>query len=120
VTLNEPPLLDPHPLNDLLAMGASSDLVRELIDLFGADVPPRLAVLQAAANSRDAQAIFHEAHQLKGASGNLGLRRFADLAARLEPEAQAASWARAGELVDDLSTAFGASLQALDQAFPRG
>ena len=116
----ELPILDPRPLQDLLDMGAGPELVQELVDLLKEDAPPRFATLREALGAGDGAGAVQEAHQLKGALGNLGLQRFADLAARIEAHARAEAFAPALELTALLPAAYEEALAALEAAFPRG
>ena len=101
-------------------MGASSDLVQELVALYQDDVPKRMALLQAAVQAADASQAMSEAHQMKGALGNLGLLRFADLASRLEQCLKAGPPADVARLADALPAAFEEALRALLAEFPVG
>ena len=117
--MSDLPVLDPQPLRDLLDLGASPVLVQELITLFQADVPPRLALLRTALCAMDTQQAMMEAHQLKGALSNLGLVRFADMASRLEVEARRGHLEVAPHLAEALPGAYEEALAALQSAFPQ-
>lgn len=117
--MSDLPVLDPKLLKDLLDLGASEDLIHELIALFQEDVPERIAALRVALGAMDAERTLQEAHQLKGALGNLGLVRFADLASRIEVHAREGHLERAPALAEGLSAAFDEALLALTKAFPR-
>lgn len=116
--MNELPILDPKPLQDLLNLGAPLGLVQELIVLFQEDVPIRMAMLRTALTAMDAQQMLMEAHQLKGALGNLGLVRFADLASRMETHAREGHLEKAPILAESLPAAYEEALCALKAAFP--
>jgi HPt (histidine-containing phosphotransfer) domain-containing protein len=116
--LNDLPVLDPQPLGDLLAIGASPALVQELISLFQEDVPIRMAILRTALAALDARQTLMEAHQLKGALGNLGLVRFADLASRIESCAREGHLGEVPTLVEALPAAYDEALLALQLAYP--
>ncbi len=111
-------ILDPRPLRDLLDIGAGPELVQELIGLLKEDAPPRLASVQAALASGDAATVIQEAHQLKGALGNLGLQKFADLAAQIETHAREGRLDPARGLAGLLPAAYEEALVALESAFP--
>jgi HPt (histidine-containing phosphotransfer) domain-containing protein len=117
--LDELPVLDPKPLHGLLDLGGSLDLIHELAALFEEDVPLRLAVLRAAVDVSDRPGIMAEAHQLKGALGNLGLARFAELAARIESLAREERLEQIPRLAAALPAAYEEALDALNAAFPR-
>ena len=111
-------VLDPAPLQELLDMGAEASLVQELVLLYQEDVPPRLARLAASFASGDAPGILVEAHQLKGATGNLGLMRFSDLAGRIETLVRQQQLQAAEPLIQALQGVYDEGLAALTQAFP--
>ncbi len=98
-------------------MGAGLGLVEELVVLLKEDAPPRFALLRAALGTGDATAAIHEAHQLKGALANLGLKRIADLAARIEAQARKGHLDAA--LIAALPAAYEEALTALEAAFPK-
>lgn len=62
---------DYHRETALAALGDDESLLHELIGVFLADVPERLAALQAAATAGDLAAVTHQAHALKGECGTL-------------------------------------------------
>ena len=55
------------------------------------DVKLHIEDLRQAVMNNDAEAIAHEAHYIKGASANVGVRRIATLAKELEQLARAQS-----------------------------
>jgi HPt (histidine-containing phosphotransfer) domain-containing protein len=116
--LSDLPILDPGPLNDLLDLGGSPELVHELIALFVEDVPIRLALLKAALEASDAPQAMMEAHQLKGALSNMGLVRFADLVSGIESQAREGRLEPALGIGEVFSTAYKEALQALNTAYP--
>ena len=117
--MNDLPVLDPQPLRDLLEMGVAPALIQELITLFQEDVPTHMAVLRSALTALDGRQTRMEAHQLKGALGNLGLIRFADLASRIEACAMADQLDMAPVLAEALAAAYEEALVALRKAHPQ-
>jgi HPt (histidine-containing phosphotransfer) domain-containing protein len=93
-------------------------LIQELLDLVEADVPPRLANLEAAILVGNAAGIVEEAHHLKGSLGNMGLSRFADMAGRLEEHGRMGRLAEAAPIVAAMPAAYREALAALRTAFP--
>ena len=94
-------------------LGGDTQLLSEVIQLFLADCPRRLAAMKTALDARDAEAIAREAHQLKGAAGNLSVIGLFETAAILEQlgidrrfDAAEAAWRRlsdeAGHALDTL------------------
>ncbi len=116
--MDDLPILDPKPLHDLLDLGGSVEVIHELIALFEEDVPLHLALLKTAMGALDGPRIMMEAHQLKGAVGNLGLARFAELAARIEALAREEHLEQIPGRADHLPAAYEEALQALNTAFP--
>jgi HPt (histidine-containing phosphotransfer) domain-containing protein len=68
----------------LRAVDGDTLLLKELVDLFAADYPQRLAEVREALGSGDARRVQQTAHGLKGALGSLGATEAANLAAKLE------------------------------------
>ena len=118
--MNDLPVLDPRLLQDLLGFGAPLGLVQELLTLFQEDVPVRIAALRMALGSLDAEQALQEAHQLKGSLANMGLVRFADVAARIEVYAREGHLEQAPALAELLPAAYEEALLALNKAFPGG
>lgn len=112
------PILDAQPLRDLLELGAEDGLVQELIALYREDVPPRMEALREGLAAEDLPRMLTEAHQLKGALGNLGLVRFADMANRIETEARGGRLVEGPALVAALPAAYEEGLVAFREAFP--
>jgi CheY-like chemotaxis protein len=82
-------------------LGGDTQLLSEVIQLFLADCPMRLAAMKTAVDTRDAGAIAKEAHRLKGAAGNLSAISLFETAAILEQlgndrrfDAAEAAWRR--------------------------
>ena len=117
--LSDLPILDPQPLDDLLNLGGSAELIHELIALFQEDVPTRLALLQTALETSDAPQVLMEAHQLKGALSNMGLARFAELASRIESHAREGQLEKVPGIAGILSVAYEEALLALNAAYPQ-
>jgi HPt (histidine-containing phosphotransfer) domain-containing protein len=117
--LSELPILDTRPLNDLLDLGGSSDLVHELIALFQEDVPVRLAILKTALEAADAPQAMMEAHQLKGSLSNMGLVRFADLVSRIESQAREGWIEKVPGIAEVFSASYEEALHALNTAYPQ-
>lgn len=116
--LNDLPILDPRPLQDLLDLGVGAGLVRELTDLLSEDGPQRIEALRRGLAAGDEERVAQEAHQLKGALGNLGLSRFAEGARLVEVLAREGRLAEAGVLVEGFPAALAEALSALGTAFP--
>ncbi|MEY2470297.1 MAG: Hpt domain [Actinomycetota bacterium] len=75
--------LDQAAVQALLDLGGD-DLLRELVDLFMADLQPRLDELDRAITEGDNIGAANVAHALKGSCLYLGLSALADVSARME------------------------------------
>ena len=71
---------------DELVLAVGEDGLRELIDMFVAEMPLLLRQVMAAAESHDAGQMDHALHAMKGAAANLGLTSIAMLAQTLRQE----------------------------------
>ncbi len=73
-------------LADLKQMGesAGANVIKDLLDLFRAAVPPLLDSMKAAVAAADAQKLKETAHCLKGGAANLGAKAMAALCHELE------------------------------------
>jgi CheY-like chemotaxis protein len=77
-----PPAVDQDAL--LQRLFGDEALVADVIGLFVADCPARLAEIKAAVDAKDGEAIRTAAHAFKGAAGNLSAAGLFDAAATLE------------------------------------
>ncbi len=116
--MNDLPVLDPHPLQELLDIGAGLELVQELIGILREDVPLRMTLMQSGLATKDPEKVMMEAHQLKGSAGNLGLLRLAELARQIEVEARAGQLVHVPAWLEAMPGALEEGLAALGQAFP--
>jgi len=69
--------------------GDDPEFIKELLQLYLTDAQERVAALQAASVPLQWETIAHEAHQLKGASANVGAEGIRALAQQLEELARA-------------------------------
>ena len=76
------PVLDAHVLANLQVLG--DDFFRELVALYLADTPRRLADIRAAAGRGDAAGVARAAHALLSSSGNIGAAKVRDLCIAIE------------------------------------
>ncbi len=116
--MSDPSAFDPRQIQSLLDLGSDPDLVRELVDLLEADVPQRLEGLDGAFRAGDAARVVEEAHRLKGALGNMGFDRSADLARQVEDLARSGRMEAAALPAGALPEAYREGLAALRAAFP--
>ncbi len=87
------------------------DLVGKLIDLFARDTTARLSTLKQAVADADTGLIKREAHNAKGAAGNIGALRMADICRELEQKASIT--ADADVLVSRLESEFNRVVEIL-------
>jgi HPt (histidine-containing phosphotransfer) domain-containing protein len=104
----EIPSFDPAVLGALRELQANSgaDLVSELVEVFLADAPDRIAELLAALEPVDVAGLAHAAHALKGSAATLGVRRLAGLCAALEKQARDGIAEGAGAAVSEIEKEF--------------
>ena len=77
--------IDLTALKELRAMEpGDADFLKNLIDLFIADMGERVKGMQDAIAKRDAAALKRTAHALKGACGNFGAGKLSALCKKLE------------------------------------
>lgn len=98
--------VDSAVLADLRQLDISCGLLSTLITHFLEDVPNRLATLQDALQQGDAEALARVAHELNGASGNLGVRRMRQLCVELQALGKAKDLTKAGALLAQLVSEF--------------
>ena len=108
-------VLDRVRLEHLRAMqdDAAPTLVRDLIDLFVADMPGHLASLTEALDASDAPRLARLAHRLLSVTENLGLPRLSALCIDIERLARQNHLARAAHLVALLAPAHETAQAAL-------
>ena len=102
------PALEHALLDELknLQEDGEPDILVELADLFFEDTPARLAVLRAACEAGDAEALGQTAHALKGSCANLGARKMAETARLLEEAGRRGDLSAAPRLLDRLDEEF--------------
>jgi HPt (histidine-containing phosphotransfer) domain-containing protein len=88
--MSHEPALDPQAIAALKSVVPDDNgaFLRELIAIFLADTPPRIADLARSASEGDATEVLRAAHSIKGAAGNFGAHRLADLARMIESHAK--------------------------------
>jgi signal transduction histidine kinase/DNA-binding response OmpR family regulator len=78
-------VLDKSALDELNVLGGGDpEFVRELVVMFGEQVPRYLEVARVALDVGDLEAVSKAAHTMKSSSGYLGARRMAELCKQLE------------------------------------
>ena len=82
------------------------DCERELIDTFLESNQEHFIVLDSALRSMDATVVEHEAHSIKGASGNMGAEQMEKLAKAIEDFGERGDLDSALEVFDSLKAEF--------------
>jgi HPt (histidine-containing phosphotransfer) domain-containing protein len=95
------------------------DILKELIELFLADVPPQLKALREAEEREDARSVERIAHTLKGSSSNMGALRMVTLCAELEEIGRSGDLAPAPVLISRLEVELGRVRAVLERELPR-
>jgi PAS domain S-box-containing protein len=109
----------PVDVDGLLALlGGDEELLAELIVLFAADAPERLAAARGGLVRGDAAAVQEAAHALVGAAGNLRATAVHDAALQVERLGRAGDLAGAGEALAVLARALDDALAALAKRPP--
>lgn len=85
--------IDPKVIESLRELGGDDggELLKELVNLFLTDTPPRLTAMDAAEKSKDAKALERAAHSLKSSCANLGAVRMSEICKKLELQAKTGS-----------------------------
>ncbi len=96
--------LDPTVLDEVVefAGATGTSLVRELIELFFAELPTRLDALRAGVLDGDPDRVTRAAHAMKGGAGNLGAVRVAALCNQLERQGRERDLSGAGAMLAEL------------------
>jgi HPt (histidine-containing phosphotransfer) domain-containing protein len=102
--MDESPLIDPATIRTLRALNTdgNDDFLREIVALFAADVPARLAEIDRSFAEGNAPAFQRAAHSIKGSAANLGATRVRAVAERLETRSQRQGLAGAEPIIREL------------------
>jgi PAS domain S-box-containing protein len=115
VAASEPPvdeIIESIFLKDLRSM---RDILPELLETFQSDVLPRLAAMRVAVSNGDRESLVRAAHGVKGAAGNIGGRRLAELCHQLEEQGRAGSVERADALFPEVEAEYWKLCAALER-----
>jgi HPt (histidine-containing phosphotransfer) domain-containing protein len=94
--------IDSKVIDSLRELGGDDggELLKELVNLFLTDTPPRLTAMDAAEKAKDAKALERAAHSLKSSCANLGAVRMSEICKKLEMLAKSGSFDGAAETID--------------------
>lgn len=83
-------VIDPTAIANLRALGTdgSDDFLREIVGIFIADTPARIAELDAGFAGGHPDQYTRAAHSIKGSASNVGALHLQQAAARLEAQAR--------------------------------
>jgi CheY-like chemotaxis protein len=95
------------------------DILANYVELFLADVPPRLASLWEAVERGDARSVEQNAHTLNGSCGSVGARRMAELCEELRGAGASEHLAGISDLLDRLEAEFEHVRAALEAELSR-
>jgi len=90
-------------------------VLNEVVGLFVADAPMRIASIREAMQKHDAGLLLSAAHALKSSSGNVGASRLHKMCADLERMARSGDLTSAKALADKLDAEFDRAVTALRQ-----
>ncbi|MBA3849380.1 MAG: hypothetical protein C0502_05220 [Opitutus sp.] len=102
--------LDPDAIAALKAVSPDDGgaFLNELIGIFLADTPQRLAEIRDCLGKGDATTLTRAAHSIKGAAGNFGARRLAAAAYQIEQQGKTVNLAAIPPLLPALDAEFAA------------
>jgi CheY-like chemotaxis protein/HPt (histidine-containing phosphotransfer) domain-containing protein len=117
---HEPPAaaVDPAAFENFAATIDDAAMIHELIEIFTSDAAERIASLQAAAVTPNAEVLRTVAHTLRGGSSGLGAASMAELCQRLETRASALSAPEAVRLVAEIEAEFARVREELTERQP--
>lgn len=114
-------VLDAAQVADLLALDkGQGTFFARFVNVFLSGAEDKIVRLRGHAESADAAAVADAAHALRGASGNVGAVRLADLCSRVEDAGKQQNMHAARELIALLDTEFALARGALLAAASRG
>lgn len=116
--MSNEPVLDPEALAALQAVSPDDggQFFNELVDIFLADTPARIAEIGDGLKKQDSPGIMRAAHSIKGSAGNFGAGPLARVALAIEHAAKSADLAEASAHLAELETEYArvrAALEAL-------
>jgi len=112
--MNPTATIDPRALEGLRELNPDDPaFLRELIDLFISDVADRLAELDRALATADANLLIRAAHTIRGSCGNFGATELTRISQVMELQGNAADLAAAAATLPALKAEYAAVAAAL-------
>jgi histidine phosphotransfer protein HptB len=107
-TLQSPAVIDPKAIAELRALNPDDgdEFLREIVGIFLADTPERIAELQESLAAGDTARFTRAAHSIKGSSSNLGAAALRAAAELLEHRTRTQGLAGAGAFIPALRAEF--------------
>ena len=101
-------IIDPQAIESLRAISPddSGEFFRELIDIFLADTPSRIAEIEQSLVTHNAIELSRAAHSIKGSASNFGAAELSGIAAEIEHKGKAEAFAEAAARLPTLKEAF--------------
>lgn len=113
------PPLDPNAIDALRSLNPGDDsFLRDLIQIFLADAPARLAELEEGLAQADARRVTRAAHTLKGSSANFGASGLQAVSEKIELLGRQGTLAEVPPLLVALKVEFAAVRTALEALLP--
>lgn len=112
------PALDPATIAELQRVQqeyGNPEFIAQLVALFRANAPARLAHIREAVAARNGATLGHLSHTLKSNCGMLGATQLAEICTRLEAYGDAAACDDAAALVDDAEAELVRVLRELEE-----
>jgi HPt (histidine-containing phosphotransfer) domain-containing protein len=102
-------VLDPAVIEALrgLTPPGEPDVLSEVLNMFLAEVPPRLERLRNAWAAGNIEEVHRAAHSLKGSAGNIGATALFDVCKELDEKSRSGQVDAIGPLVDALAVEYG-------------
>ena len=102
------PLIDPDAIENLRALSPDDDdaFLKEILTIFLADVPERIADLHAHRVNGNTAAFIRAAHSIKGSSSNVGACEVHEIAQQIEHDTRQQGAPVSAEQVAALEAAF--------------
>lgn len=102
--MTSPARLDPTVINELIDLGPETgrQLVQDLVELFNAEAPIRIAAMRGGLQAHDLKEIGQAAHAMRGGAGNLGAVGIGSLCASIEMAAKSGNVMKIGPMIDEV------------------
>ncbi len=102
------PVIDPEALENLKSLNPDDGdgFLRELVDIFLADTPLRIADMKTSLASADVISFTRAAHSVKGSASNLGAEPLRAVSEKLEHQSKTTGLAGIEPLVAEIEACF--------------